>query len=192
MQKVSMPTLPYSVATYYVIQPAEASTNMARFDGLKFGLQDDTHKYPDIKAYYKAIRSKGFGKEVQRRILLGTYALSAANYEGIYLKAQEVRQTMKADFDRVLQDFHVILGPTTPTAARKMGDQPKDPLAMYMADIFVCAANLTGVPAMSVPVGTIDDEGEAMPVGLQIMANHRREDLLFHVGKVMEDVVKEN
>ncbi len=189
VEEVSMPTLPYAVATYYAIQPAEASTNLARFDGLKFWLQDDTFTYDNIKDYYKAIRSKGFGKEVQRRILLGTYALSAANYEGIYMKAWEVREKMKDDFSKTFKDYDVILGPTTPTVAWKMGEEPKDPLAMYMADIFVCPANLTGVPAMSIPAGTVENEGEQMPVWLQIMANHRREDLLFHVGKVMESVV---
>lgn len=134
--------LPHAVEVYYALMPAELSTNLSRMDGIKYGMQDDTMKYETILDYYTAMRTQGFGDETKRRILLGTYVLSSENYEQLYLKAQQIRQKMIADFDRVFLDYDVIIGPTTPTVAWKMGETAMSPLQMYMMDMYTIPANL--------------------------------------------------
>lgn len=185
IKEISLPMLPHALEVYYTIVFAETSTNQSRFDWLRYWLQDDTHQFADIKDYYKAIRSKWFGKEVKRRILLWTYVLSAANYEWLYLKATKVRKKIIADFDQAFTEVDVIVWPTTPTVAWKM-DKEQDPLSLYLADIYTVPANLAGLPAMSVPVWTIEDQWEQMPVWFQILAPQRHEDRLFHIGSIIE------
>jgi len=185
IEKVSMTSLLNVVAMYYTIMPAEASTNYARFDGIRFGHQDDTFETENLREYYQQIRSEGFGAEVKRRILLGTHVLSSANYEGYYRKAQKARAFLAQEFAKVFADYDLIIGPTSPEVAWKFGAK-SDPLSMYLADIYTIPANLVGVPAISIPVGTVEDQGEQMPVGCQLMANHWREDLLFQAGQVIE------
>lgn len=154
----------YSVPMYYTLMPAEVSTNLARFDGIKFGLQSDSMDADTIQKYYEQIRSAGFGEEVKRRILLGTFVLSSANYEGYYLKAQKAREELKSEFDKTFANYDIILTPTTPEAARKLGAKNDDPLKMYLADMYTIPANMAGLPAMSIPMGMVEDQNEQLPV----------------------------
>ncbi|RKN71839.1 Asp-tRNA(Asn)/Glu-tRNA(Gln) amidotransferase subunit GatA [Paenibacillus ginsengarvi] len=162
-EEVSMPHTEYAVATYYLLASSEASSNLARFDGVRYGVRAaDPDNLLDL---YVKSRSQGFGAEVKRRIMLGTYALSSGYYDAYYLKAQKVRTLIKKDFDDIFQNYDVIVGPTAPTTAFKIGEQVGDPLTMYLNDILTIPANLAGVPAISVPCGLAD----GMPVGLQII-----------------------
>ena len=185
VEEVSIPLLSYVIPMYYTIMSAEVSTNLSRFDGIRFGHQDDTMNYDSIQEYYTAIRSEGFGDEAKRRILLGTYVLSSANYEWFYNKAKKVQSQLRQEFDKLFENYDAILSPTTPEVARKFGEK-SDPLSMYLADLYTIPANLTGIPAISVPYGTVDKDGTQLPVGIQFMANHRREDILLSLGKVIE------
>ncbi|MEF3306430.1 Asp-tRNA(Asn)/Glu-tRNA(Gln) amidotransferase subunit GatA [Paenibacillus sp. GYB003] len=162
-EEVSMPHTEYAVATYYLLASSEASSNLARFDGVRYGVRAaDPDNLLDL---YVKSRSQGFGPEVKRRIMLGTYALSSGYYDAYYLKAQKVRTLIKQDFDDVFRNYDVIIGPTAPTTAFKIGEQIGDPLTMYLNDILTIPANLAGVPAISVPCGLAD----GLPVGLQII-----------------------
>lgn len=154
--------------------PAELSTNLARFDGIRYGMQEDTTSYRDIHHYYQSIRTQGLGEEAQRRILLGTYLLSAEHYHTTYTHAVNIRRKMQSEFDQLWEKYDIVLGPTTPTVARKL-DTPQTPLQEYMADMYTIPANLTGCPAISVPIGYIDDQGEQMPIACQVMAAKRKE-----------------
>lgn len=185
VEELSIPLLLYVVPMYYTIMSAEVSTNLSRFDGMRFGKQDDTMKYYTLQEYYNAVRSQWFGDEVKRRILLGTYVLSSANYEWFYNKAKKVQSQLRQEFDTLFQTYDAIISPTSPEVARKFG-QKSDPLSMYLADLYTIPANLTGIPAISVPYGTIDKEWIELPVGIQFMANHWREDVLLSVWKVIE------
>src|SRR2546427_6581756 len=149
--EVTLPDLDLSVPVYYVIAPAEASSNLARFDGVRYGHR--AAKYDDLADMYKKTRAEGFGAEVKRRILVGTYVLSHGYYDAYYLKAQQVRRLIAEDFRRAYRSCDVIIGPTTPTAAFRIGAKADDPVEMYLNDIFTVAANLTGAPALSVPCG---------------------------------------
>ena len=180
---VDLPNLKHSLAVYYIIMPAEVSTNLARFDGVRYGL----HVGGDnVLGDYKKSRGRGFGSEARRRILLGTYVLSAGYYDAYYKKAINVRSIVRRDFrDLFFGDHRVaaIVMPTTPAPAFKIGEKTNDPLAMYLGDIFTVTANIVGIPAISVPSGFVKREGVSLPLGFQVMAPHFREDVLFKIGK---------
>jgi len=161
---VSLPHSPLAIAIYYIIADAEASSNLARFDGVKYGLRV---KDDDLATMYSKTRQAGFGSEVKRRIMLGTYVLSAGYYDAYYLKAQKVRELLRLDFENAFRRVDLLLTPTSPTAAFKIGERIDDPLAMYLSDIYTAPANLAGIPAISIPCGTATD---GRPVGLQLMA----------------------
>ncbi len=186
IKDVSLPNLQYALAVYYVLMPAEASSNLSRFDGIKYGLHVDGENVIDD---YFVTRAAGFGKEVRRRIMLGTYVLSSGYYDAYYNKAQSVQKLMTSDFLKAFAEVDAIATPTSPMPAFKIGEKSSDPLAMYLADIFTVSANLVRVPGMSVPSGSVEREGKQLPVGIQFMSAHFREDILFEVGKKFEKVL---
>ncbi len=175
VRTIELPNVDLSVPAYYVIAPAECSSNLSRFDGVRFGHRCDNPK--DLADLYERSRSEGFGAEVKRRILVGTYALSAGYYDAYYLRAQKVRRLIKDDFVRALQDVDVILGPTSPSTAFLLGEKKDDPVAMYLADIYTIAVNLAGLPGMSIPCGF---DGN-LPVGLQLIGNYFAEAKLLNI-----------
>ncbi|WP_223702109.1 Asp-tRNA(Asn)/Glu-tRNA(Gln) amidotransferase subunit GatA [Sutcliffiella deserti] len=179
-EEVSLPHSKYALATYYLLSSSEASANLARFDGVRYGYRTDNAK--NLLDMYKQTRSEGFGPEVKRRIMLGTYALSAGHYDAYYIKAQKVRTLIKQDFEEIFNKFDVIIGPTTPTPAFKLGENTKDPLTMYANDILTIPVNLAGVPAISVPAGFVD----GLPVGLQIIGRHFDESTVYQVAHAFE------
>lgn len=183
VEEISLPTLKYSLAAYYIIMPAEASTNLARFDGVRFGLKQESNT---LLEDYTKTRGEGFGKEVRRRIMLGTYVLSSGYYDAYYNKAVTVRNMIKADFKKAFQTVDTIMMPTSPFPAFKIGEKFNDPLQMYLADIFTVPANLTGLPAISVPSGFAIREEKKLPLGIQFFAPHFQENILFDIGKDME------
>jgi aspartyl-tRNA(Asn)/glutamyl-tRNA(Gln) amidotransferase subunit A len=173
--EISLPNSPLSVPTYYVVAPAEASSNLARYDGVRYGHRADGVK--TLEELYKKSRGEGFGAEVQRRIMIGTYVLSHGYYDAYYLKAQKVRRLIYDDFRRAFENVDVVLGPTAQAPAFKLGAKTTDPVAMYLNDIYTIAANLAGIPAMSMPGGFVD----GLPVGLQLMGNYFDEARLLNV-----------
>ena len=173
--EISLPNTHLSVPAYYVIAPAEASANLSRFDGARYGYRCDNPA--DLMDMYCRSRAEGFGEEVQRRILIGTYALSAGYYDAYYRKAQQVRQLIKQDFDRAFEQVDVIMGPTCPSPAFEFGAKGDDPVAMYLEDIYTIATNLAGLPGMSIPCGFVDGK----PVGLQITGNYFDEARMLNV-----------
>lgn len=179
IEEVSFPNLEYAVATYYLIAPAEASSNLARYDGVRYGVRQQGN---DLLDMYHETRSHGFGPEVKRRIMLGTYVLSSGYYDAYYLKAQKVRTLIMQDFEKIFQKCDVIIGPTTPTPAYTMGTKVDDPLTMYMDDICTIPVNLTGLPAISVPCGL----AEGLPVGLQIIGKAFDEETVLRVAHAYE------
>ena len=174
VREVSLPNISLSVPAYYVVAPAECSSNLARYDGVRFGHRCKEPR--DLTDLYKRSRSEGFGAEVKRRIMTGTYVLSAGYYDAYYLKAQRVRQLIAADFQRAFAEVDVLMGPATPTAAFAIGAKTADPITMYLNDIYTISANLAGVPAMSVPCGF----AQGLPVGLQMIGPHFAEQRLLH------------
>jgi aspartyl-tRNA(Asn)/glutamyl-tRNA(Gln) amidotransferase subunit A len=174
--KISLPHSEFVVAVYYIIAPSEASSNLARYDGVKYGFRDKDKD--NLLEMYKSTRSKGFGPEVQRRILLGTYSLSAGYYDAYYRKASQVRTLIIEDFKKAFNTCDVILSPVAPTPAFKIGEKIDDPLTMYLSDIFTLSANLAGIPGISVPCGF---STKGLPVGLQVMARHFEEGKLLKV-----------
>ena len=178
IEEISLPHTKYALSAYYLIATSEASANLARYDGIKYGLSDN--KTDSLIDVYLKSRENGFGEEVKRRIMLGTYALSAGYYDAYYLKAEKVRTLIKEDFDKAFQKVDVIFTPTTPTPAFKIGEKTKDPLSMYLADIFTVSVNLSGLPAVSVPVGF----SGKLPVGLQIIGKPFEENIILEVGKI--------
>lgn len=180
---VDLPSLEYALAVYYVIMPAEASSNLSRFDGVRFGAF--TQGKNVVEDYFKT-RANGFGKEVRRRIMLGTYVLSSGYYDAYYGKAQQVQALMTKEFNDVFKKVDAILTPTSPTPAFKIGEKTSDPLSMYLADIFTVSANLTRVPAISVPSGYAVRDDIQLPLGIQFMAPHFCEDILFELARVIE------
>jgi aspartyl-tRNA(Asn)/glutamyl-tRNA(Gln) amidotransferase subunit A len=172
---ISLPNSPLSVPTYYVVAPAEASSNLARYDGVRYGHRAEGAK--TLEELYKRSRGEGFGAEVQRRIMIGTYVLSHGYYDAYYLKAQKVRKLIYDDFRRAFEGVDVVLGPTATDVAFKLGAKTDDPVAMYLNDIYTIAANLAGIPAMSLPCGFVD----GLPVGLQLMGNFFDEGRLLNV-----------
>ncbi|TXH04326.1 MAG: Asp-tRNA(Asn)/Glu-tRNA(Gln) amidotransferase subunit GatA [Nevskiaceae bacterium] len=175
IKEISLPNSPLSVPTYYVVAPAEASSNLARFDGVRYGHRAEGVK--NLEDLYKKSRGEGFGAEVQRRIMIGTYVLSHGYYDAYYLKAQKVRRLIYDDFKRAFAEVDVVLGPTATDVAFKLGSKTDDPVAMYLNDIYTIAANLAGIPAMSLPCGFVD----GLPVGLQLMGNYFDEARLLNV-----------
>jgi aspartyl-tRNA(Asn)/glutamyl-tRNA(Gln) amidotransferase subunit A len=173
---VSLPHTEYAVAVYYVIAPCEASSNLARYDGVKYGFRDNASS--GLMNMYRSTRSQGFGPEVQRRIIIGTYCLSAGYYDAYYGKASQVRTLMMEDFKRAFETCDIILCPVAPTPAFKIGEKVDDPLTMYLSDIFTLSANLAGIPGISLPCGF---SSEGLPIGLQLMGNHFNEEMLLKV-----------
>ncbi|MEK7095471.1 MAG: Asp-tRNA(Asn)/Glu-tRNA(Gln) amidotransferase subunit GatA [Patescibacteria group bacterium] len=180
VKDVTLPNISYSLAVYYVIMPAEVSSNLSRFDGVKYGLHKEGQNAIDD---YFETRGAGFGKEARRRILLGTYVLSSGYYDAYYNRANALRRVITQDFQQAFEKVDIILTPTTPTPAFKIGEKTSDPVAMYLEDIFTVTANLTGMPAMSIPSGFGDVEGKKLPLGIQMTARHGDEKTLFEVGK---------
>jgi aspartyl-tRNA(Asn)/glutamyl-tRNA(Gln) amidotransferase subunit A len=179
--KIALPHTKYAIPAYYVIATAEASSNLSRFDGVRFGLRSS--ESGTLSAMYRKTRDEGFGAEVKRRILLGTYVLSAGYYDAYYRKAQQVRTLLTRDYLEAWERCDVIVGPMTPTPAFKLGEKTDDPLAMYLADIYSVAASLAGICAMSVPCGTTKD---GLPIGVQIMGRHFDEATMLRVGLSIE------
>jgi len=184
---IDFPLLSSVVPTYYIISPAEMSTNLARFDGIRYGLQDDPSTFDSIQEYYAHIRDKGFGDEVKRRILVGTYVLSAGYYDAYYRRAQQVRKKIKMAFDALFETYDAVLGPTSPELARTISERIDDPIKSYLADIYTIPANLGGYPAINIPSGLVEKNGEQYATGIQLMAQQRREDTLFHIGNLLEN-----
>jgi aspartyl-tRNA(Asn)/glutamyl-tRNA(Gln) amidotransferase subunit A len=179
IRDVSLPNTPHAIPVYYIVAPAEASSNLARFDGVRYGLRE---KGDGLRGMYEATRSKGFGDEVTRRIMLGTYVLSAGYYDAYYRKAMQVRTLIADDFRKVFASgVHVLFTPTTPSTAFPFGSK-SDPYEMYLADIFTCSANLAGIPAMSLPIGRVGK----MPAGGQFMAPHFQEERMFGAAQALE------
>ncbi len=175
--EVSLPNLPLSVPAYYVVAPAECSSNLSRFDGVRFGYRCENPK--DLMDLYTRSRGEGFGSEVKRRIMTGAYVLSAGYYDAYYLRAQKIRRLITDDFERAFQQVDVLMGPTSPTPAFDIGAKVDDPVTMYLNDIYTIGANLAGLPAMSVPCGFVND----LPVGLQIIGGHFAEAKLLNVAQ---------
>lgn len=177
VEEISLPHSKYALAVYYIISSSEASANLARFDGIKYGLSAEGENL--LEVYFNS-KSKGFGAEVKRRIMLGTYSLSSGYYNAFYSKAQKVRDLIKQDFARAFSKVDAIFSPVSPTTAFKLGEKTDNPLLMYFSDIFTVSANLTGIPAISVPAGV----SENLPIGLQIMGNYFEENKLFQLAKL--------
>lgn len=180
IKDISLPNISYSLSAYYVIMPAEVSSNLARFDGMRFGLHKDGKD--GIDDYFET-RGAGFGKEARRRILLGTYVLSSGYYDAYYNRANAVRKIITDDFVKAFENVDIILTPTTPAPAFKIGEKTSDPVAMYLEDIFTVTANLTGMPAISIPSGFSEVSEKKLPLGIQMTGRHGEEKTLFDVGK---------
>jgi aspartyl-tRNA(Asn)/glutamyl-tRNA(Gln) amidotransferase subunit A len=179
---ISMPHTKYAIPTYYIVATAEASSNLARFDGVRYGYRaQDGVK--NLSTMYRRTRDEGFGPEVKRRIMLGTYALSAGYYDAYYLKAQRVRTLLTRDFEEAFTKVDAIVTPTTPTPAFKLGEKSDDPLAMYLNDIYTVTADLVGIPGISVPCGYTKAK---LPIGLQVLGKHFDESTVFRVGHAVE------
>ncbi len=182
VHEISLPNTHLSSPAYYVIAPAECSSNLARYDGVRYGYRCAHPK--DLEDLYKRSRSEGFGSEVQRRIMVGTYVLSAGYYDAYYLKAQKVRRLIRDDFAKAFESVDVILSPTTPTPAFKLGEKTSDPISMYLSDIYTIAVNLAGLPGMSIPAGFVND----LPIGLQLIGNLFAEEKLLNVAHQYQTV----
>jgi aspartyl-tRNA(Asn)/glutamyl-tRNA(Gln) amidotransferase subunit A len=178
---ISLPHTKYALPAYYIVAPAEASSNLARYDGVRYGLRVPGK---DLIDTYEQTRAAGFGKEVKRRVLIGTYVLSAGYYDAYYIKAQKVRTLIKRDFDEAFRDVDVVLTPTTPSPAFALGEKLNDPLAMYLEDIFTVTVNMAGLPGISVPAGL---SSQGTPLGLQLIGKPFDEGTLFRAGQVIED-----
>jgi aspartyl-tRNA(Asn)/glutamyl-tRNA(Gln) amidotransferase subunit A len=183
--EIDLPHTEYGVAAYYLIAPSEACSNLARYDGVKYGLRDG--EQTDLLQMYRATRSRGFGPEVQRRILLGTYALSAGYYDAYYKKASQIRTLIMEDFKTAFQRCDVIASPAAPTAATVIGAHAGDPLSMYLSDVYTLPANLAGIPGVSIPCGLTR---EGLPVGLQLMAGHFQEEVLIRAAHNFEQATE--
>jgi aspartyl-tRNA(Asn)/glutamyl-tRNA(Gln) amidotransferase subunit A len=180
VREISCPRFRYGLPTYYIIAPSEASANLARYDAVKYGMREESDS---LISMYTKTRAAGFGAEVKRRIMIGTYTLSAGYYDAYYLKAQKVRTLIKQDFEKAFEQVDVLVSPTSPTTAFKAGEKTEDPLSMYLLDLMTIPVNLAGLPGMSIPCG-FDDRG--LPIGLQLIGNVLREDVLFHTAYAYE------
>lgn len=196
ISEIEMPNNKYALPAYYIIQPSEVSSNLARYDGIKYGMRTNDEKNTDVASLgglprtlletYLDTRQYGLGTEVKRRIMLGTYALSAGYYEAFYVRAQKVRALIKKDFEKAFEKVDLILTPITPTPAFKIGEKTDDPIKMYLEDIFTVTANIAGVPAISVPCGTIKKENKHLPVGFQLMGKWFDEENLLRAADAYE------
>jgi aspartyl-tRNA(Asn)/glutamyl-tRNA(Gln) amidotransferase subunit A len=180
--EISLPHTKFSIPAYYIIAPAECSSNLARYDGVRYGYRCAAPK--NIEDLYKRSRGEGFGAEVKRRIMIGTYALSAGYYDAYYLQAQKIRRLISEDFQKAFREVDVLMGPTSPTTAFKLGEKFNDPLSMYLSDIYTIAVNLAGLPGLSIPVGF----SAGLPVGLQIIGNYFSEAKLLNIGHQYQQV----
>ncbi|WP_104180022.1 Asp-tRNA(Asn)/Glu-tRNA(Gln) amidotransferase subunit GatA [Arthrobacter sp. B0490] len=187
--EVSCPNFRYALGAYYLIMPSEASSNLAKYDGVRFGLRVVPDGTPTIERVMGATRAAGFGDEVKRRIILGTYALSAGYYDAYYGSAQKVRTLIQRDFAAAFEQADVLVSPTAPTTAFKLGEKLDDPLAMYLNDVATIPANLAGVPGLSLPGGLADEDG--LPVGIQLLAPARQDARLYRVGAVLESLLED-
>jgi len=181
VKPISLPHSEYAIPTYYVVATAEASSNLARYDGVRYGYRSPNAK--TLAEMYRRSRDEGFGTEVKRRIMLGTYVLSAGYYDAYYLKAQKVRTLIAQDFLYAFKDVDCIITPTTPTPAFKLGEKSDDPLAMYLADIFTVTASLAGIPGISVPCG---NSKQGLPIGMQILGRHFEEGTILRLAHAFE------
>ncbi|MBU0686322.1 MAG: Asp-tRNA(Asn)/Glu-tRNA(Gln) amidotransferase subunit GatA [Candidatus Margulisbacteria bacterium] len=184
IKMISMPSFEYALSCYYLVATAEASSNLARYDGVKFGLRSADS--PDLLSMYYNTRREGFGPEVKRRIMLGTYALSSGYYDAYYLKAQKIRTLIKRDFEAAFKEVDVLISPTTPTVAFNIGEKSDDPLSMYLSDIATIPINLAGIPAISIPCGL----AKGLPIGLQIMGNVLEEEKIIKAAYAFEQKTK--
>lgn len=182
VKDISLPNMQHAIPAYYVIAPAEASSNLSRFDGVRFGYRCENPV--NLEDLYKRSRGEGFGAEVKRRIMVGTYALSAGYYDAYYLKAQKIRRLIKNDFVQAFGEVDVILGPTTPNPAWKLGEKSADPVSAYLEDIYTITANLAGIPGLSMPAGFVD----GLPVGVQLLAPYFQEARLLNVAHQYQQV----
>lgn len=180
-KEVSLPHTEYAIAAYYILATAEASSNLARYDGARYGFRAD--EVQNLEEMYVKSRSQGFGDEVKRRIMLGTYVLSAGYYEAYYRKAQKVRTLIKQDFDRAFRQFDCLITPTSPTTAFKLGEKIDNPLTMYLSDIYTVSVNLAGLPGLSVPCGF---DSNKLPIGVQVIGKHFDEEMVLRVGDFIE------
>jgi aspartyl-tRNA(Asn)/glutamyl-tRNA(Gln) amidotransferase subunit A len=188
--EVSCPTFVHALATYYLILPAEASSNLAKFDAMRYGLRvlPEGIDAPSAEEVMRATRDKGFGDEVKRRIILGTYALSSGYYDAYYGQAQKVRTLISRDFEAAFAQADVLLSPTAPTTAFKLGEKLDDPVAMYLNDLATIPANLAGIPGISVPSGLADEDG--LPAGVQVLAPAMADDRVYRVGAALETLLQ--
>jgi aspartyl-tRNA(Asn)/glutamyl-tRNA(Gln) amidotransferase subunit A len=180
--EISLPSVEFALATYYIIAPSEASANLSRFDGIKYGLSEPAENLLDV---YLKSKGKGFGAEVKRRIMLGTYTLSSGYYDAYYKKAQEVRELIKQDFAKAFEKVDLIFCPVSPVPAIKIGERSEDPLAMYLMDIYTVSVNMAGLPGLSLPAGKIGN----LPVGLQIIGKHFEENKILAIAEQMEKLI---
>lgn len=182
---VELPHAKYGIAVYYIIATAEASSNLARFDGVRYGFRaENAH---ELRTMYKKTRSEGFGPEVKRRIMLGTYVLSSGYYDAYYAKAQKVRALLRVDYAKAFAQCDAILMPTSPTTAFKIGEKSDDPLAMYLNDIYTVSANLAGVPGISVPCGISGGPDGGLPIGMQLIGDYWSESVLLNLSAAYEN-----
>jgi aspartyl-tRNA(Asn)/glutamyl-tRNA(Gln) amidotransferase subunit A len=181
--EISLPSVEFALACYYIIAPCEASANLARFDGIKYGL---SAKADNLLGVYLKSKGQGFGDEVKRRIMIGTYALSSGYYDAYYKKAQEVRQLIKQDFKKAFEKVDLIFTPVSPVPAIKIGERTGDPLSMYLMDIYTVSVNIAGLPGLSMPAGKMGN----LPVGLQIIGNHFEENKILAVAQELESMLK--
>jgi aspartyl-tRNA(Asn)/glutamyl-tRNA(Gln) amidotransferase subunit A len=181
VKEIEMPNARFALAVYYIIMPAEASTNLARYDGIKYGKSFSEGK--DLLSVYSGTRGSYFGREVRRRIMLGTYVLSSGYYDAYYMKADSVKELISSDFSKAFSEVDLILTPTSPTPAFRIGERAKDPLQMYLSDVLTVPANISGVPAISLPSGYTNVDGKKLPLGIQLISAHKNEELLFEAGK---------
>jgi aspartyl-tRNA(Asn)/glutamyl-tRNA(Gln) amidotransferase subunit A len=184
---ISLPNTMLSIPVYYVLAPAEASSNLSRYDGVRYGHR--AAEYGDLMDMYCKSRAEGFGVEVKRRIMIGTYVLSAGYYDAYYLKAQQIRRLIAQDFTEAFKKCDIVMGPTAPSTAFKIGEKTDDPVSMYLQDIYTIAVNLAGLPGMSIPAGFApSSDGKALPVGLQIIGNYFDEARMLNVGHAYQQV----
>ncbi len=191
VREISLPHTEFALATYYIIMPSEVSANMARYDGIRYGhsvLANDV-SVKTLQDVYEKSRREGLGEEVRRRVLVGTYSLSAGYYDAYYLRAQKVRTLIAKDFEKALEDVDVIITPTTPTPAFKIGEKSQDPVAMYLSDIFTVSLNLAGLPGISIPCGTVKRDDKPLPVGLQLIGKRYKDFELLDIAEWCEKVI---
>ncbi|MFC1686690.1 Asp-tRNA(Asn)/Glu-tRNA(Gln) amidotransferase subunit GatA [Patescibacteria group bacterium] len=192
IEKVSLPHTDYAIATYYILSPAEVSSNLSRYDGIRYGysaITDPDKTTNDLSSVYLESRKEGFGNEAKRRILVGTFALSSGYYDAYYLKAQKTRTLIRKDFEDVFKKVDLLITPTTPTPAFKLGAKLDDPLEMYMSDVMTVPASLAGVPAISLPCGEIEEGGKKLPIGVQLIGNYFEEAKIFQAAYRIEKIL---